>query len=221
LTTCADNSLPLVNKKDATARIYLRNQSLLSSNLSGVPVRLHIFANGVEYIANATGKATTSINRGVRDAAEIYFNVNFNNDIAVSFYAEVDPANTISESNEGNNRYPASGTISLTFRRRDTLKIVGQRLRYHPSGYAGTQNAAGWAVNGGAADYMEQLMPIRNNGIDYSIRSGYLDWTAALSPCSSTTGGNNQHALIQQLNSLWILQNALSWMFGSDFLGAD
>ncbi|MCB9121932.1 MAG: hypothetical protein H6640_19585 [Caldilineaceae bacterium] len=221
LTTCADNSLPLVNKKDATARIYLRNQSLLSSSLSGVPVRLHIFANGVEYIANATGKATTSINRGVRDAAEIYFNVNFNNDIAVSFYAEVDPANTISESNEGNNRYPASGTISLTFRKRDTLKIVGQRLRYHPSGYAGTQNAGGWAVNGGAADYMEQLMPIRNNGIDYSIRSGYLDWTSSLTPCSSTTGGDNQHALIQQLNSLWILQNALSWMFGSDFLGAD
>ncbi len=221
LAGCADNSLPLANKKDATARIYLRNASLFSTSLAGVPVRLHIFANGVEYIANATGKATVAIDRSVHDAAEIYFNVNFNNDIPVSFYAEVDPSNTIAETNEGNNRYPASGTIALTFRKRDTLKIVGQRVRYHPSGYTGSQYAGGWAVNGGAADYMEQLLPIRNNGIDYRIRSGYLDWTASLTPCGSTTGGNNQHALIQQLNTLWILQNALSWMFGSDFLGAD
>ena len=32
------------------------------------------------------------------------------NDVVVSFYAEVDPDHTIAETNEGNNRYPASGT---------------------------------------------------------------------------------------------------------------
>ena len=53
--------------------------------------------------------------------------------------AVVDDVNRFAESNESNNRYPASGTVSLTFRKRDALKIVGQRVRYHPSGYSGGQ----------------------------------------------------------------------------------
>jgi uncharacterized repeat protein (TIGR01451 family) len=207
---CADNSLPVVAKKDSTARIYLRYQPTLGATTkSNVPVRLHIFANGVEYIANAQGKATNAINRGVHDAAEIWFNVDFSNDVNVSFYAVVDPGNVIAETNESNNRYPASGTIALNFRRHKTFKIVGQRLRYHPSGYAGTQNAGGWAVNGGAADWLEQVLPIRNNGINYVIASGYKDWTTSLG------SGDGQHALIQSINLQWIMQNAFGWLFGT------
>ncbi|MEZ4706506.1 MAG: hypothetical protein R3A44_04830 [Caldilineaceae bacterium] len=216
LASCPDNSLPVAAKKDTTARIYLKYSGFLSSSMSNVPVRLHIFANGVEYIANASGKATTSINQGNSDSADIYFNVNFSNDVVVSYYAEVDPNNTIAETNESNNRYPASGTKSMTFRKRTTLDIVGQRLRYHPSGYTGTQYAGGWAVNGGGADFMEQMLPIRNNGIDYSLKSGYLNWTTSLG------SGDGQHALIQYLNSQWIMQNALSWLFGTGaFTGAE
>ncbi|MCB0122258.1 MAG: hypothetical protein KDE58_08455, partial [Caldilineaceae bacterium] len=217
---CPDNSLPVVNKKDATARIYLKYNSGPNSSMNGVPVRLHIRANGVWYEANASGKATTSINQANSDSADIYFNVNFNNDINVDFYAEVDPNNVIAETNNNNNRYPANGYITLTFRKRDTLKIIGQRTRYHPSGYTGGQYAQGWAVNGGAADFFEQLLPIRNNGIDYRVKSGYMNWTKALSPCSSN--GDNQHDLIQALNSQWLMQNAFSWLFGTgDFTGAD
>ena len=222
LAGCADNSLPMVVKKDASARIYLRYSATVGSSMSGVPVRLHIFANGVEYIANASGRATTTVNQGATDSADIYFNANFSGDVGLSFYAEVDPNHVFAETNESNNRYPPSGTINLTFFKRDALKIVGQRTRYHPSGYAGSQYAGGWAVNGGAADYFEQLLPMRNNGIDYSVKSGYLDWTSSLTPCSSTTGGNNQHALIQSLNLNWILQNVFSWAFGTGaFTGAD
>ncbi|HET7088065.1 MAG TPA: hypothetical protein VFL17_05400 [Anaerolineae bacterium] len=221
LASCPDNSLPLVAKKDATARIYLKLTGGASSSLSNVPVRLHIFANGVEYIGNASGKATGSINQANDDSADIYFNVNFSNDVLVSFYAVVDESNTIAETNESNNRYPASGTISLNFRKRDTLKVVGQRVRYHPSGYSGTQYAGGWAVNGGAADWWEQMLPIRNNGINYSVASGYLNWTKMLTPCSSDTGSNNQHDLIQKLNTQWFLQNVFSWLFGTTFTGAD
>jgi uncharacterized repeat protein (TIGR01451 family) len=214
LASCTDNSLPVVGKKDTTARIYLKCASILlgGCTLTSVPVRLHIFANGVEYIANATGKATPSINQATHDAAEIYFNVNFSNDVAVSFYAEVDPSNAISESSETNNRYPASGTIDLNFRKRTTLNIVGQRLRYHPSGYGGQQYAGGTAVNGVAASWFSQVLPLRNNGINYSIASGYKDWTTNLGT------GDGQHALIQSLNVQWILQNAFSWLFGTGSL---
>jgi hypothetical protein len=214
LSTCADNSVPVVNKKDSTARIYLK-YSGIGTNKSNVPVRLHIRANNVWYTANVTGKATAAIDQSKHDAAEVYFNVNFNNDVTVDFYAEVDPDNTISETNESNNRYPASGYLTLTFRRRGTMDIVGDRLRYHPSGYNGTQYAGGWAVNGGAADWYEQVLPIRNNGINYSLKSGYLNWTTTLDP-------DGQHALIRYLNMQWILNNALSWLFGSGaFTGAE
>lgn len=217
LNTCPDNSLPLVNKKDATARIYLKyNGPLNNGSLNNVPVRLYIRANNVWYEANASGKATTTINQANSDSADIYFNVNFTNDIVVDFYAEVDPNNNITESNENNNRFPANGFITRTFRKRDALKIVGQRTRYHPSGHTGGQYAGGWAVNGGAADYFEQLLPIRNNGINYSVKSGYLSWTKNLS------SGDNQHDLIKTLNAQWLMQNAFSWLFGTgDFTDAD
>ncbi|MCE7988189.1 MAG: hypothetical protein DYG89_44080 [Caldilinea sp. CFX5] len=209
LAGCADNSMPVSTKKDTTARIYLKCTSLLiNCSRNNVPVRLHIFANGVEYLANAQGNARNTIDQGTLDSAEIYFNVNFSNDIPVTFYAEVDPDGVIAENNEGNNRFPAVGTINMTFRKRDTLKIVGTRLRYHPSGYTGTQQAGGWAVNGGAADWLEQLLPIRNNGINYSLSSGYLDWTGSLG------SGDGQHDLIRYLNTSYVLQNVLNALFG-------
>ncbi len=214
LAGCVNNSLPVVVKKDTTARIYLRYGGPLAS-MGNVPVRLHISANGVEYTANASGRAWPTVDQGRTDSANVYFNVNFTNNMNVQFWAEVDPNNTISESNETNNRFPASGTFSLNFQRRDTMKIVGQRTRYHPSGYSGGEYAGGWAVDGGAADWFEQLLPIRNNGIDYGVASGYMDVTTSLN------SGAGQHDLIQRLNNTWVLQNALSFFFGSTFLGAD
>lgn len=214
LAGCANNSVPVVNKKDSTARIYLK-ASNVSSVRDSIPVRLFIRANNVWYTANTTGKTTTAIDQATHDSADIYFNVNFNNAVAVDFYAIVDPDNTITESNESNNRFPAgTGYITLTFQPRTTMTIVGQRLRYHPSGYSGTQYASGWAVNGGAADWFEQMLPIRNNGINYSVKSGYLDWTTSLG------SGDGQHALIQSLNAQWMLENIFSWMFSGPYTGA-
>lgn len=215
LSGCADNSLPYVAKKDTTARIYL-GVGAPFTRLNNIPVRLHIFANGVEYLVSMIGNATTSLDQSVHDAAEAYFNVNFSNAISVSFYAEVDPNNTISESNESNNRFPASGLLTRTFSPRKSLKLVGRRLRYHPPGYSGQQYAGGWAVNGGAAAWYSQLLPMRNNGINYAVSSGYLNWTGSLD------SGTGQHALIQNLNSTWILENVFSWMFNANgFTGAN
>jgi len=214
LSTCANNSLPVVNKKNSTARVYLRVSGGLST-FNNVPVRLYIRANNIWYTANASGKATTTINQANKDSADIYFTVNFNSNVLVDFYAVVDPDNTITESNEGNNRFPASGYITLNFRTRDDLKIVGRRLYYHPSGYSGNQYAGGWAVNGGAADWLEQMLPIRHNGIQYSVASGYLNWTKNLS------NSDNQHDLIKTLNAQWILQNVLAFWFSGAFTGAN
>ncbi len=211
LTSCTDNSVPLVTKKDAAARIYLK---VGSGSVSNVPVRLYLRANNVWYQADSTGKATTSINQGTTDSANVYFNVNFSSTVAVDFYAVVDPNNLLAESNEGNNRFPAVGYLTLNFTPRRSLNIVGERLRYHPSGYSGTQYAGGWAVNGGAVDWFEQVLPIRNNGVNYTVRSGYLDFTQSLG------SGDNQHNLIKSLNSWWTLENVFSFWFSGAFTGA-
>ena len=224
LATCPDNSLPVVTKKDATARIYLKYTGP-GSSLSNVPVALYIRANSVWYTATLTGKAKPTLSQANDDdSADVWFYVNFSNDVLVDFYAVVDPNNTIAETNEGNNRYPAGAGnyITLNFRRRDALKIVGQRVRYHPTGYAGNQYAGGWAVNGGAADWFEQLLPIRNNGINYSVKSGYLNWTTSVSGGTSAQNSAGQHALISTLNTMWVIENAFAWLFGGGaFTGAD
>lgn len=215
LAGCPDNSLRVVTKKNSTARIYLKFTGL-GSSMSNVPVRLYIRANNVWYTVNVSGKATGAIDQSKTDSANVFFIPNFSNDVVVDFYAVVDPDNVISETNESNNRFPPVGYITRTFERGKTLDIVGQRLRYHPSGYSGAQYAGGWAVNGGAADWFEQMLPIRNNGIDYKIKSGYLNWTTTLST------GDGQHALIQHLNTRWIMENAFAWLFGAGaFTGAD
>ena len=211
LTGCSgDNSLPLISRKDATARIYLKYTGS-GSSLNNVPVRLHLYANGVWYVVNGVGQARATLDQSDANySVNLWFNVNFNSDVDVRFWAEVDPDHTIGETNEGNNCYPTPGTCSdasyftLTFHKRGAFTVVGQRLRYHPAGYAGNQYAGGWAVNGGGANWWNAVLPVRTGGVNYSLNSGYLDWTTSL---GDATG---QHSLISALNLLWIQQNALS-----------
>ena len=88
-------------------------------------------------------------------------------------------------------------------------------MHYHPSELSGSQYAGGWAVNGGAADWFEQLLPLRNNGINYVLASGYKNWTTSLG------SGAGQHDLIKSLNAQWILENVFSFLFSGSLTGAD
>ncbi|MCU0494353.1 MAG: DUF11 domain-containing protein [Chloroflexaceae bacterium] len=210
LATCPDNSLPVVTRKGTTARIYLRYNGPFTSK-NNVPVRLFIRANGVDYTANAVARALPTLDQSsASNSANIWLSVNFNSSIPVDFYAIVDPDNTLGETNESNNRYPASGSIRLNFTPRKTMTIVSQRLRYHPSGYTGGQYAGGWAVDGGAALWFNQLLPIRDGGINHRVASGYLSWK------KEVTSGDGQHDLIKHLNSNYTLQNlwVYTWLFG-------
>ncbi|RMF43423.1 MAG: hypothetical protein D6755_10350, partial [Anaerolineae bacterium] len=215
LSACPDNSLPLVAGKSTAARIYLKYTGLFGS-MNNVPVRFYIrFLGGSWQTATAYGKAVHTLDQGANDSANVFFYVTTPSSAAVQMYAVVDPDGNYSETNEGNNRYPSSGYITLNFQQRTSLTIVGDRLRYHPSGYTGSQYAGGWAVNGGAATWLNQVLPLANNAVDYSVASGYLDWTTSLG------SGSGQHSLIQTLNTNWVLQNAFSRWFTGPFVGAD
>ncbi|HET8944066.1 MAG TPA: hypothetical protein VFO59_04730, partial [Dehalococcoidia bacterium] len=135
---------------------------------------------GVEYIADTSGTAWTTIRQDSNTVPKLWFNVNFTNNINVTYYAEVDPNHIYPETNEGNNRFPAVGTQSVTFQKRRTFDVMGWRMRYHPAGFTGNQYAGGWAVNSGGADWLETLWPVKEGGIDYSLHSGYMDWTSVI-----------------------------------------
>jgi hypothetical protein len=207
---CADNSMPFVLSKSAVARVYVQARDS-HSYYNHVPVRLHLLAFGHEYVMDALGNATASINQNTHDAAEFYFTVYSGATSDVGVWAEVDP-NHVYSSSYLHNRYPALGYNIYSFANRRTLTVAGQRLYYHPTGYTGSQYAGGWAVNGGAAQWWNEVLPLSDNGINYFVRSGYLDWTANLS------SGDAQHALIGYLNLMWIKENALSWWFGTGSL---
>ncbi len=203
--SCADDSLSMVLSKSAVARIYIHANNS-HSFYNNVPVRLHILAFGKEYTFDAAGKSTASVNQAAHDDAEIYFTVYSGGTANVSFWAEVDPGH-IYNSSYTNPRYPGVGSILTHFSNRKTLTVAGERLHYHPTG---TDNyAGGWAVNGGAAQWWNQVLPVSDNGINYFVRSGYLDWTSNLSSADA------QHSLISTLNLMWIEENALSWWFGT------
>lgn len=177
LSWCGDNSLSLVAQKDAAARIYLKYAGGAAGK-AGVPVRLHLFAGGKEYVVNTSGYARKTLNQGASNNANVWFNVNFFNGADVSYYAEVDPNNIYFETYESNNRYPASGTLTVHFSKRSQFDVVGWRMHYHPSGAADAGYAGGWAVNSGGADWLNLVWPVATGGIHYKLHSGYLDWTS-------------------------------------------
>ena len=210
---CVENSLPKVLSKSTVVRVYVQARNGFS-HYNHVPVRLHLLAFGKEYIMDALGNATSSLNQNTHDAAEFYFTVYSGAASNVGVWAEVDPDHLFAASYL-NNRFPTSGSSNHTFNNRKTMTVAGERLYYHPAGYSGSQYAGGWAVNGGAAQWWNQVLPVSDNGINYFVRSGYLDWTLNLS------SGDAQHALISTLNFMWIKENALSWWFGTGpFTGA-
>jgi hypothetical protein len=204
---CADNSLPFVLSKSTVARVYIQGRNS-HSYYNNVPVRLHIHAFGNDYVMNAGGNARASIDQSKHDAAEFYFLAYSGNTSNIQVWAEVDPDH-IYNPTYTNNRFPTVGSTTYSFANRKTILVAGERLNYHPAGYAGTRQASGWAVNGGAAQWWNQVLPVSDNGINYFVRSGYLDWTTSLG------SGDGQHALISTLNLMWIKENALSFWFGT------
>jgi hypothetical protein len=210
LANCPDNSLPVALGKMTAARVYMRYSSIFGSSRSNTPVRLYMSVNnGPWQQANTLATARPTLDQSqASNSANFIFTIGGNSTAVARFYAEVDPSGVVAETNEGNNRYPSSGFVTMTFRQRESLKIISQPLDYHPAGYGGTRIAQGWAVNGGAANWFNQLLPIRNGGINHNVASGNLDWTTSLG------SGAGQHELIQRLNGNYALLVIFGILFG-------
>lgn len=211
LANCPDNSLPVALGKLTAARVYLKYNHPLFSTRNNTPVRFYLSVNNGPW----QSASTLATARSTLDQSQANFSANFlftiggNSQAVVRIYAVVDHNSVITETNESNNRFPSSGYVTMTFRPRENLKILSRPLDYNPPGYTGTRFAQGWAVNGGAANWFNQLLPIRNGGISHSVSSGRLDWTTSLG------NSNGQHALIQHLNGEYALLVIFNALFGN------
>lgn len=219
LATCPDNSLPLVTNKSTTARVYLKYESNIFSMRSNTPVTLYLRKDGGAWqTVTTSANALKDLDQSVAaNSANFFFTINGDSAVLVEMYAVVDATGTLTELNEGNNRYPSSGFLTLTFRPRTDLDIVGSRLRWDPSGADGPWTAgdgagagtSGWTVDAGSSLWLNQLLPVSDGGIGYSVASGYRNWTGSFS-------SSDQHALIEQLNGEYSLALIFTLLFGGD-----
>lgn len=194
LKTCGDNTAGLVTRKTSLLRVY--GGTSATTPTPNVPYRVYLTAAGKSYQWDASGPAMPKLSRLLKDSANLSMQAKFKGSMNVSMYAVVDPDNVIAESNENNNRIPATGSVSLSFRHTNDRLIVGRIVDYHRGG--SLRKPSGAAVNGSAADWFEAITPSSDGGIDYEIASGELEWPG------SSSGAEDAHALIKRLNKEWI-----------------
>ena len=111
------NDAPIIANKPGVLRVFLNSNNL--SQAKKVEIKLGGYNGNTELtsvvkevsLANSTYASFDSTNKPV------YFYINTTEwmSTGTSFYIEIDPDNKISETDESNNRYPASGELSFGF----------------------------------------------------------------------------------------------------------
>lgn len=185
VTDCADNSLPLVAGRPVIARVYLRYIGQIQDAEVTVPVTLVACVRDADSMsescsgATLEGVATTKLQREKAEwSADFSFiaEVNGAATLPVYLYAQVDPNNIHKEQNETNNFYPANplqNPIQVNFYNPQAVTVAAKRIRYTEEGKV--YKAGGVAVDGQAADWLNHIMPLRDDGLTYQLLSGYLD----------------------------------------------
>jgi hypothetical protein len=179
-TGCTDNQVPLVNKRFTWARVYVTNNSAIAFDVQNVPVRLTITKNGAPFQAlNGTATAVSTFDREDLDAsADFFFMCDCNNGDTLNFRAEVDPDDTITESNESNNLFPVGGTLNLRVWNRQSIDITAVPMRYNPPGPTDstTPNSE---INGNIWYLIRSYpVPIFDDPVTFSIDSVFTRNTA-------------------------------------------
>lgn len=206
------NSLPLVTRKGTAARVYVAIEREGGGTFTNVPIRLYIRPRGGEWTVTSTRGRPYPLRRfsagdfsprRSTDVPWVWFRVDATVPVELELYAVVDPENLIVETDETDNRFPTTGYVRVRFFPRKSVYVVGQRIR-NASGAVAPTN---WVTRGGAARFLERMLPVPDGGVQYVLRSGILDWSAPLND-------RGQHDLIRQLNYMWMFDAVFGGAFG-------
>jgi hypothetical protein len=134
-----DGDVPLVKDRDGYLRVFV---TASQSNLAAPSVRVRFYLGGVlaqEFTIPAPGIGVPL------DPTEGSLSASWNLAVPkglvqpnLSIQAEVDPANSVAESNEGDNRFPVSGTLALDVRTTSPFNVHFVPIRQSVNGRVGS-----------------------------------------------------------------------------------
>lgn len=192
----ADGRIPLVADRPTVARVFVRGSR---SGLGNAPVRLRIF-NGATLAGTLTGTALvgTALDEGCCSA-----------DIAVpsalirdghTFIADVDPGNTIAESNEGDNAFPLSGASKpMRVVTVPPINIQLVPIRHNTTGTVGPGTTT-------VATLIRQMYPLGQ--VNVTVHAEYATETPPLTDGASWIG------MLREIESLRALENSRAYYYG-------
>ena len=191
-----DGKVPLVAGRATIARVFVRGST---SGLPPAPVRVRFF-DGATLLGTIQGTATvqTALDEGCC-AADITVPTAFVRD-GVTMIADVDPANTVAESNEGDNAWPLTGASkAIRVVTVPTVRIQLVPIRHRGSGLVGPSSTS-------IADQMPRMFPLGT--VNVSVHAEYVTDSPAL------TDANSWIVMLRQIEVLRSLEGATSYYFG-------
>ncbi|MFN8445070.1 MAG: choice-of-anchor Q domain-containing protein [Caldilineaceae bacterium] len=157
----ASNSVPLVAGRPLLVRATLGTGTLIT----GVTGLLHVLKNGVELagspLSPTNAPFTAKVNPDRNSGTDL---LHWQLPVAwltgtLQVYVEIDPANTVVEDNDNNNRFPANGTTALNFIETRDMEIIVVPFRVHYSD--GTTEEPTQAQIQDAMKHLTRVFPIK------------------------------------------------------------
>jgi hypothetical protein len=134
-----DGDVPLVKDRDGYLRVFV---TASQSNLAAPSVRVRFYLGGV--LAQESTIPAPAVGVPL-DPTENSLSASWNLAVPkpliqpnLSIQAEVDPANTVAESNEGDNLFPASGTLAMDVRTTSPFNVHFVPIRQTVNGRVGS-----------------------------------------------------------------------------------
>ena len=192
----ADGRLPLVADRPTIARVFVRGSR---SGLGTAPVRVRFF-NGATVLGTITGTATVAT---VTDesccSADIAVPAAFVRD-GVTLIADVDPNNTIAETNEDDNAWPLTGASKPI--RVVTVPNINVQLvpiRHRTTNQVSTPTAT-------LASLMQRMYPVSQVSVTV-----HADYTTDSPPL---TDGASWISMLNQIDALRTLEASTAYYYG-------
>ena len=191
-----DGRIPLIAGRQTIARVFVRGSR---SGLGTAAVRLRFF-NGATVLGTLTGTATiaTAIDEACCSADILVPEALIRE--GATLIADVDPANAIAESNEGDNAWPLTGASKpIRVITVPPINIQLVPIRHRTTGLVGPSST----------DITAQLIRMYPLGqVNVAIHAEYATDTPAL------TDGTSWIAMLREIEGLRALENRKEFFFG-------
>lgn len=191
-----DGSIPLVAGRPTIARIFVRGSR---AGLGTAAVRLRVF-NGATELGSLTGTAaiSASIDESCCSAdIELPANLVVN---GATLIADVDPANVIAESNEGDNAWPLTGASKpIRVVTVPPINIQLVPIRHRTTGLVGPSSTT-------ITDQLKRMYPLSQ--VNVGVHAEYATDTPPL------TDGTSWIAMLREMEGLRALENRTEYFYG-------